>query len=130
MDYIIVPKIYDIGMAANPSDWIQRIAQTIYEKKGKNIIAIDVRGISSITDYVLIADGNVDRHVISLAKEVEDTMRDLGQKAAYVEGLQNGDWVVLDYFQVVIHLFVPEMRQKYQLERLWPDGKVLDCKSK
>ena len=113
-------------MEEKPSDWIQRIAQTIYEKKGKNIIAIDVRGISSITDYVLIADGNVDRHVIALAKEIEDVMRDLGQKVAQVEGLQNGDWVVLDYFQVVVHLFVPEMRQKYQLERLWPDGKILD----
>ena len=113
-------------MKEKPSDWIRQIAQTIYEKKGKNIIAIDVRGISSITEYVLIADGNVDRHVIALAKEVEDAMRDLGQKVAHVEGLQNGDWVVLDYFQIVIHLFIPEMRQKYQLERLWPDGKVLD----
>lgn len=126
MDYIIISKIYDIGMEEKPSDWIQRIAQTIYEKKGKNIIAIDVRGISSITDYVLIADGNVDRHVIALAKEIEDVMRNSGQKVAQAEGLQNGDWVVLDCFQVVVHLFVPEMRQKYQLERLWPDGKILD----
>jgi len=114
----------------NPSDWIQRIAQTIYEKKGENVIAIDVRGISSITDYVLIAEGNVDRHVIALAKGIEHTMRDLGQKPGQVDGLQNGDWVVLDYFQVVVHLFIPEMRKKYQLERLWPDGKVIDLDSK
>lgn len=113
-------------MAEDPLNWIQRIAQTIYDMKGKNLIAIDVRGISSITDYVLIADGNVERHVIALAKEIEDVMRDQGQKPAQVEGMQNGDWVVLDYFQVVVHLFIPEMRQKYQLQRLWPDGTILD----
>ncbi|MCB1072575.1 MAG: ribosome silencing factor [Chlamydiia bacterium] len=105
---------------------VREIAQTLFDKKGSNIIAIDVKGISSITDYVIIADGNVDRHVIALAKEVEDIMRDAGEKPAHVEGMQNGDWIVLDYFQVVIHLFVPEMREKYQLERLWPDGKVID----
>lgn len=125
MDYII-PKIYDIGMAETPLDWIQQIAQTIYDKKGENIIALDVRGISSISDFVLIADGNVERHIIALAKEIEDIMRDQGQKPCQVEGLQNGDWVVLDYFQIVIHLFIPEMRQKYQLQRLWPDGKIID----
>ena len=114
------------GMEETPLDWIQQIAQTIYDKKGENIIALDVRGISSITDFVLIADGNVERHVVALAKEIEDIMRDLGQKPSQVEGLQNGDWVVLDYFQIVIHLFVPEMRQKYQLQRLWPDGKIID----
>lgn len=102
------------------------IAQTLFEKKGSNIIAIDVKGISSITDVVIIADGNVDRHVVALAKEVEDIMRDAGEKPAHVEGMQNGDWIVLDYFQVVIHLLVPEMREKYQLERLWPDGKIID----
>lgn len=107
---------------------IEKIAQRLYDKKSSNIIALDVKGISSITDYVLIADGNVDRHVISLAKEIQDMMRDEGEKPVHVEGMQNGDWIVLDYFNVVIHLLLPEMRQKYQLERLWPDGKVLDLK--
>ncbi|MCB1107011.1 MAG: ribosome silencing factor [Chlamydiia bacterium] len=105
---------------------IKKVAQTIYDKKGSNIIAIDVRNVSSITDYVLIADGNVDRHVTALAGEVQNFMRDVGEKPVHVEGQQNGDWVVLDYFQVVIHILLPEMRQKYQLERLWPEGKVID----
>ncbi|NGX51266.1 MAG: Ribosomal silencing factor RsfS [Chlamydiae bacterium] len=113
-------------MKKKPSDWTHLIAQTIHEKKGENIIAIDVRGISSITDTILIAEGNVDRHVIALAKGIEDTMREIGQKPSQVDGMQNGDWIVLDYFQIVIHLFTPEMREKYQLERLWPDGKVID----
>ena len=113
-------------MTEKHSGCVREIAQTLFDKKGSNIIAIDVKGISSITDFVIIADGNVDRHVVALAKEVEDIMRDAGEKPAHVEGMQNGDWIVLDYFQVVIHLLVPEMREKYQLERLWPDGKVID----
>jgi len=110
----------------NPLDCIQQIALLIDEKKGENIIAIDVRGVSSITDFIIIAEGNVDRHVIALAKGVESLMHDLGNKCVKAEGLQSGDWVVLDYFQVVVHLFIPEMRQRYQLERLWPEGKIID----
>ncbi|MCB1110558.1 MAG: ribosome silencing factor [Chlamydiia bacterium] len=113
-------------MVKDPSNVVQEIAQTIYDKKGTNIIAIDVRGISSITDYVIIADGNVDRHVIALSNEVQNWMRNIGEKPVHIEGQQAGDWVVIDYFQIVIHLLLPEMRQKYQLERLWPDGKVID----
>ena len=113
-------------MVKDLSKVIQLIAQAIYDKKGTNIIAIDVRGISSITDYVIIADGNVDRHVSALATEIQHIMRDEGERPIHVEGQQVGDWVVLDYFQVVIHLLLPDMRQKYQLERLWPEGKVID----
>ena len=113
-------------MRENPSELIHLIAQTLYAMKGENIIAIDVRGISSITDIIMIVQGNVDRHVIALAKGVEEALRKIGQKPSQVDGMQNGDWVVLDYFQVVVHIFTPEMREKYQLERLWPDGKVID----
>jgi ribosome-associated protein len=113
-------------MVKDLSHVIQLIAQAIYDKKGTNIIAIDVRGISSITDYVIIADGNVDRHVSALATEIQHIMRDEGEKPVHIEGQQVGDWVVLDYFQVVIHLLLPDMRQKYQLERLWPEGKVIE----
>ncbi len=105
---------------------IQQIAQALYDKKSTNIIAIDVRGISSITDYVIIADGNVDRHVSALATEIQHIMQDKGEKPVRIEGQQVGDWVVLDYFQLMIHLLLPDMRKKYQLERLWPEGKVID----
>ncbi|NRA90375.1 MAG: ribosome silencing factor [Simkaniaceae bacterium] len=113
-------------MVKTPSNIIRQIVQTIYDKKGTNIVALDVRGISSITDFVIIADGNVDRHVIALANELQDLMKKEGERPVHVEGKQSGDWIVLDYFQVVIHLLLPEMRQKYQLERLWPEAKVVD----
>ena len=113
-------------MVKSPSNIIRHIVQAIYDKKGTNIVALDVRGISSITDFVVIADGNVDRHVVALADQLQDLMKKEGERPIHVEGKQSGDWIVLDYFQVVIHLLLPEMRQKYQLERLWPEAKVVD----
>ena len=80
------------------------IAQVVFDKKGTNILALDVRGLSTITDYLLIAEGGVDRHVTAIAKTVEDELRKIGERPAYVEGMQNGDWIVLDYHQVMVHL--------------------------
>jgi len=104
---------------------IRSIVRTICEKKGGNVVVFDVRGLSSITDYILLAEGNVERHVVVLAKEVEGFMRGLGQKAFCTEGLQDGDWVVLDYSQIVIHLLIPGMRKKYQLDNLWQTGRIM-----
>src|SRR5438067_2299204 len=102
---------------------LNKAAQIIYDKKGFNIIALDVRGISSITDYLLIAEGNIDRHVIALAKTL---IEEMGEEPVHVEGLKTGDWIVLDYVDFMIHLFKPGLRDKYQLERLWPESKILE----
>lgn len=106
---------------------IRRVAQFLFEKKGSQIIALDVQGVSSTTDYLLIANGNVERHVLALATEVEKmTRREVKMKPYHEEGKRNGDWVILDYFDLMIHLFIPSMRQKYQLDRLWPEARVID----
>lgn len=113
-------------MKSDPSELIKELAQILYEKKAVNIIALDVRGVSAVTDFVLIANGNVERHVIALAHEMQDLMKRKKQKLVHMEGLANGDWVVLDFFELVIHLFIPKMRQKYQLERLWVDAEIMN----
>jgi len=113
-------------MELDPSELVRELAQALYSKKGTNIIALDVRGVSAVTDFVLIADGNVERHVIALANEMQDFMKKMGQKPVHVEGMGTGDWIVLDFFEIVIHLFIPKMRQKYQLERLWADAEIID----
>jgi ribosome-associated protein len=113
-------------MESDSSELVRELALTLYKKKGTNIIALDVRGISAVTDFVLIADGNVERHVIALAHEIEDFMKKQGRKSVQVEGMGTGDWIVLDFFEIIVHLFIPKMRQKYQLERLWADGKIID----
>ncbi len=102
------------------------ISQAIFDKKGANIIAIDVRGISTMTDFYLIAEGNVERHVKAIHNSVIDAMEKNGRRPLFVEGVRESDWVVVDFGEMVVHLFIPEMREKYALENLWKDGKIVD----
>ncbi len=113
-------------MDKNGFETLNSIAQIIYDKKGFNILAIDVQGMSSITDCLLIAEGNVDRHVSSIARAVIDGMGERGEEPLHIEGIKNGDWVVLDYGEITVHLFRPGFRERYSLERLWGDSKIVD----
>ncbi len=110
----------------NPQTLLNLIAQVIYDKKGSNILALDIRGLSNLTDYMVIAEGNVDRHVTSIARAIADELQEKGERPLHVEGLQTGDWVVMDYGQVMIHIFSPGLRSKYALEQLWGDSKIVD----
>ncbi len=105
---------------------LNQIAQIVFDKKGINIMALDVQGVSTLTDYFIIGEGNVDKHVIALAKSVIETLKKEGESPIHVEGLNEGDWVVIDYMELVIHLFKPGIREKYRLEELWHEGKVID----
>ncbi len=105
------------------------IAQAIYDKKGFNILALDVRGISTLADYFVIAEGNVDRHIKALSHEIKESLKPLGLHPFHVEG-EGDDWIVLDYGDIIIHLLIPEMRDKYALEDLWKKSKIVDVKIK
>lgn len=105
---------------------LQTIAQTIYDKKGFNIVAIDVQDQSSLTDYCIIAEGSVERHVAALANSVKEKVKEMGGHIFHMDGDQTGDWVVMDCGQILIHLFVPSLREKYSLEKLWHDGEIVD----
>lgn len=113
-------------MKKDPLPLLNLIAQAIYDKKGFNILALDLRKISTLTDFVIIAEGNVDRHVSAIAGAITDALKKIGETPVYVEGLESGDWIVLDYIQVMIHLFSPGLRDKYQLEKLWGEGEIVD----
>ena len=102
------------------------VAQTIYDKKGVNILALDVRGISTLTDYVIIAEGNVDKHVIAIGNAILDALHEVGFECAQKEGMVTGDWVVLDFLNIMVHLFMPGLRDKYRLEDLWKDSQIID----
>jgi ribosome-associated protein len=105
---------------------LNRIAQVIFDKKGMNILGLDVRGVSSMTDFVIIAEGNVDRHVVAIGDAIIDALKKEGCRAIHTEGLQSGDWVVIDFLDIMVHLFMPGLREKYCLEDLWKDGQILD----
>lgn len=117
-------------MKKDTKNQLDTIAQTIYDKKGINILSLDVRGISSMADYVVIAEGNIDRHVKAISHSIHDALNELGESPLYVEGEQIGDWIVMDYGEIVVHLFVPELREKYALEQLWRKASIIDLKIK
>ncbi len=105
---------------------VDTAVRALQEKSGKNIFAVDLRGVSSMCDYCIVAEGNVDRHLRALARAVEEDLALAGLKPSFVEGLQEGSWVVMDYLRIVIHLFLPETREKYRLERLWEEGTLVE----
>ncbi len=107
---------------------LNRIAQAIYDKKGFNILVLDVHEICTMTDYFIIAEGTVDRHVKALSHTIVDELSKSGLEPLHVEGQQEGDWIVLDYGEFVIHLFIPDLRGKYALEELWHEGQIVDVK--
>ena len=104
---------------------LTRVAQAIFDKKGVNILVLDVSPCTFAMDFVVLAEGLVDSHVKAIAKEVIQVMQEEGVSLSFEEGLKNGDWVVLDFTWLVIHLFMPGMREKYELEGLWPKAEVV-----
>lgn len=111
---------------ASDQHMLQQICQTIYDKKGFNTITLDVRPMATLTDYFVIAEGNVEKHVQTLARELQEVLREYGRQPVHVEGQRQGDWVVLDFSEIVIHLFIPDMRERYQLEQVWQQASIVD----
>jgi len=110
---------------------VQTAAQAIYDKKGMNITVLDVTGVCSLTDYFIIAEGNVDRHVKALASEVVDCLRiEHGRRPFVTEGKMDGEWVVVDFGDLIIHLFTSELRQHYNIENVWKAGKLVHLEFK
>lgn len=107
---------------------LDTIAQIIYDKKGFNILALDVKGLSTITDAMIIAEGNVDRHVSAIAKAIEDDLGKKGVRLLRSDGIKSGDWAVLDFGEVMVHIFMQGLREKYSLEKLFPESKIIDLR--
>ncbi len=95
------------------------------DKKGEDILLIDIKDAASFTDYFVICNGTSDRMLDALAKAVEESIRRKHKKRGRIEGQPNDGWLVLDYGDVVVHLFSPSQRDYYRLEELWQEGKVL-----
>ncbi len=100
-----------------PPESLRHIVDALADRKAVDPIVLDLRGLSEATDYFVIASGTSDAHVRGMA---EHLMAELAPH--HVEGLAQGRWVLLDYVDVVVHLFHPELRAFYQLERLWGDA--------
>jgi len=90
----------------------------------ENILLLDVRGLSDVTDYILIASGTSERQILSVAERIEELAKEMGIGRLGHE-LESGAWVVIDFVDVVAHLFDPPVRAHYDLEMLWGDAKVV-----
>ena len=109
--------------APTSAELAKRAAQILIDHKANDVVLLSLAGVSDMTDYFLIASGTSDTHVRSLGNSVlEEMKRDVGQMAHHVEGLSQGRWVLLDYVDVVVHIFHPTLRNFYQIERLWADA--------
>jgi ribosome-associated protein len=104
-------------------------AQIAADGKGEEIVVLDVRNISSFTDYFVILSGRSTRHVQALAESLEHELRSKRISSSRAEGLSEGKWVLLDFDDVVVHIFYHEQRDFYDLEGLWHDAPRLDTQS-
>jgi len=97
-------------------------AKTVDAVKGLDLVALDVRGLCSFADYFLICSGTSRRHLLALAEHLEEALGQAGVKPLGVEGLQEGLWVLMDYNDLVIHIFSQPLREFYNLEGLWAEA--------
>jgi ribosome-associated protein len=97
-------------------------AQTALDMKGEDVVILDVTGLASFTDFFVVMSGRSTRHVQGLAEAVEGEMRSKRVKTSRAEGIQEGMWVLLDFEDVVVHIFYHEQRGFYDLEGLWHDA--------
>ncbi|KGI60127.1 iojap-like protein [Prevotella sp. DNF00663] len=105
---------------------VETITKGIQEKKGENITIVDLKGIDgAITKYFIICQGNSPAQIEAITESIGDMARiDLGEKPVNVVGLGTDQWVAMDYVDVLVHVFLPEARQFYDLENLWQDAKL------
>ena len=101
-------------------------AKILSVKKGLNIKVIEISDVSVIADYMVIATGNSSTHVKALADEVETQLDDMGISVSHIEGYRSNSWILLDYIDIIVHVFSNEAREYYDLERLWEDGTDID----
>jgi ribosome-associated protein len=120
-------------LAGNPRKLLprtvaRRAALLASAKSATNIVVLDVRKVTDFTDYFVICTGAVDVHVKAIVDSIDNELRKIGWKPLSIEGEGNHKWVLMDYVDVIVHVFQPESRGYYSLERLWGDAVPVEIK--
>ena len=108
----------------NSRDLAARSADLMLDKKARKVIIMDLRGLTSITDFFILGTGESDAQVKAIVDHLNEKLRSENTKPSHIEGYDKLSWVLIDYVDVVAHVFLPESRDYYRLERLWADAKV------
>ncbi|MEJ2636201.1 MAG: ribosome silencing factor [Calditrichia bacterium] len=104
----------------------EKAARLAWEKKGDHIVILDVRKLTDMTDYFIVVSGESDTHVKAISDFIEESLETEGESAWHREGYEKLNWVLLDYIEVVIHIFRPRTREFYALEKLWGDARKIE----
>jgi ribosome-associated protein len=102
-----------------PETMKDEVVAALEDMKGQDIRVLDVRGMTDVTDFMVVASGTSDRHVKSIADHARERLREQGIRPLGTEGEQGGDWVLMDFGDVVLHVMLPKTRAFYELEKLW-----------
>jgi ribosome-associated protein len=111
-----------IPAGVEPHDLARRLALRAAEKKAEDVLVLDLRGLSSACDFFVLASALSEPHVSSIAEHLEEAMAAEGIRPWHVEGRRNRKWVLVDFVDVVVHLFLKETREYYRLENLWAEA--------
>ena len=107
-----------------PLELARMAGRLALEKKGFDVRILKLKEISSVCDYFLIVSGEADIHVKAIAQSIIEGLKEAGERPMHVEGMVEGNWVLLDYIDVIVHVFKEPTRQFYSLERLWGDAPI------
>lgn len=110
----------------NIQELVKVAVSALEDKKGEDIRIIDIREVSVLADYFIIASGSNPNQVQAMADNVEENLGKEGLECKQIEGYQNANWILMDYRDIIVHVFCKEDRLFYDLERIWRDGKVVD----
>jgi len=109
-------------LALNGTEIAKLAAESAVDRKALDVIVLDLRGLSSFTDYFVICSGTSDTHVEGVAENIENELHDQRVKLWHREGGKKASWILLDYIDVIVHVFTRDSREFYSLERLWGDA--------
>ena len=105
---------------------VARAVKAALDKKATDVVVLDLRNTPAFTDFFILCSGNSTRQVKAIADAVEEALRAAKIRPAHTEGYDKGEWVLMDYFSFIVHVFSPQMRLFYSLERLWGDAERID----
>lgn len=113
------------GTKRLPSDVAKAVA-AVLDKKGTDVVVLDLRATPAFTDFFVLCSATSQRQVKAIADSVEEALRAADVRPNHVEGYDRAEWVLMDFFSFIVHVFTPQMRTFYALERLWGDAERID----